>query len=88
MILPDISYFNTTLGIDAADKQLLFYKENNFWYFNPDNNNKLVLRSGLEAVYNYNNYAFEFYQNGDFRCPGDVSGDSLVAKNTVWFGDK
>ena len=30
LILPDISYFNTTLGIDAADKQLLFYKENNF----------------------------------------------------------
>ena len=42
----------------------------------------------LEAVYNYNNYAFEFYQNGNFRCPGAVSGDSLVARNTVWFGDK
>ena len=50
MILSDINYFNTTLGVAADDKQLFFYRENNFWYFNADNNNKLVLRSGLEAV--------------------------------------
>ena len=27
---------NTSLGIDTNEKQILFYRENNFWYFNAN----------------------------------------------------
>ena len=37
---------------------------------------------------NWNSSSFDFYNNGNLRCPGDVSGNRLVARNTLWFGDQ
>ena len=90
-ITQDACYVNTTLAIDSNDKQILFYREHNFWFFNADNNdNKLIIKSGsgdLPTDNNWNNYAFEFYQNGDFTVPGNVDANKLMTRTMIHFGD-
>jgi hypothetical protein len=89
-ITQDACYVNTTLAIDSNDKQILFYREHNFWFFNADNNdNKLIIKSGsgdLPSDNNWNNYAFEFYQNGDFTVPGKCSSTGLYNTSTLHQG--
>ena len=90
-ITQDACYVNTTLAIDSNDKQILFYREHNFWFFNANNNdNKLIIKSGsgdLPTDNNWNNYAFEFYQNGDFTVPGNVDANKLMTRTMIHFGD-
>ena len=79
-------YCNTTLGIDANEKQLLFYRENNFWYLNADNNgDKLQIKSGTSLT-NWNSYALEFYQNGNFKIPGTCRSNGLYNTSTLHQG--
>ena len=50
-----------TLGIDTNQEQIVFYRENNFWYFKAEENGeKLQIRAGTSFT-NWNSDAFEFY---------------------------
>jgi hypothetical protein len=39
----------------------------------------------LEAVYNINNYAFELYQNGNFKDPATCNAQNLIARSAIYF---
>jgi len=77
---------NTTLGIDTNEKQILFYRENNFWYFHAENNGtKLQIKSGTSLA-NWNENAFEFYHNGNFKIPGLCTSHGLYNTSTLHQG--
>jgi len=78
-------YVNTTLGIDTNEKQILFYRENNFWYFHAENNGTtLQIKSGTSLT-NWN-HAFTFYQNGNLNIPGLCTSHGLYNTSTLHQG--
>ena len=53
-------YVNTTLGIDTNQEQIVFYRENNFWYFKAEDNGEnykskqeLHLQIGIQMRLNF-----------------------------------
>jgi len=71
----------------SDNKQIIFNQTNNYWYLNAASAYKMSLGFGT-SYNNWNSSSFDFYNNGNFRCPGDVTGNRLVARNTLWFGDQ
>ena len=60
-VTADSCYVNNTLSIDTNEKQIVFYRANNFWYFNAnDNGTTLQIKSGTSLT-NWNE-AFTFHQ--------------------------
>ena len=85
-ITPSSCYVNTTLGIDTIQEQIVFYRENNFWYFKAeDNGDKLQIKSGTSLT-NWNSDAFEFYQNGNLKIPGTCRSNGLYNTSTLHQG--
>ena len=85
-VTADSCYVNNTLSIDTNEKQIVFYRENNFWYFNTENNGtKLQIKSGT-SLSNWNENAFEFYHNGNFKIPGTCESNGIYNTSTLHQG--
>ena len=74
------------MSIDTNQEQIVFYRENNFWYFKAeDNGEKLQIRAGTGFT-NWNSDAFAFYQNGNLKIPATCRSNGLYNTSTLHQG--